>query len=121
MISIDTEQGHELQITTMDHHDKRAIARREISHTVRIATGISPPLECQMSDVSPIGARLLVHDSQTVPQQFVIILNPKLTRWCEVMWRSDKAVGVQFMRAPKTVAKKLKPATVPVADASSAA
>lgn len=102
----------------MDHHDKRSLARRGIARTVRVATGISPPLECGMTDVSTIGARLTVHDPQTVPQQFLIILNDNLTRWCEVKWRSDNAVGVQFTRAPRTVKKKPKPTTLHDLDAA---
>lgn len=99
----------------MDHHDKRAAARRELSHTVHIATGVSPPLECRMTDVSLIGARLSVHDSATVPQQFMIMINSNLNRWCDVMWRSGNAVGVQFAKPPKTISRKPKPAIlVPV-------
>jgi hypothetical protein len=103
-------------VDAMDHHDKRSLSRRDISRTVRVATGISQPLECDMTDVSAKGARLTVHDSQSVPQKFLIILNDNLSRWCEVMWRSDKAVGVQFTPPPQTVNKKPKPATPPGLD-----
>ena len=90
----------------MDNHDKRSVARRELSHIARVATGVGAPIECRMTDVSFTGARLLVRDASAVPQHFMIVLNDKLSRWCEVIWRDDKSVGLKFTVPPKTLNRK---------------
>ncbi|HEY4140019.1 MAG TPA: PilZ domain-containing protein [Pseudolabrys sp.] len=96
----------------MDHHDKRARARRAITSTAHIATGVSQPIACRLKDVSELGARLVVNDPHTTPQQFLLVLGPKISRWCEVMWRSDVEVGLKFTPAPRTVKLK-KAASMP--------
>ncbi len=97
----------------MDHHDKRVRARRSIAHTAHVATGVSQPIACRVIDVSELGARLVVGDPQTMPQQFLIVLGPKLSRWCDVMWRSETEVGVKFTPPPRTVKVKKAKSVLP--------
>ncbi len=87
----------------MDTPEKRQSARRTITHTVYLATGISPPLKCQMLDVSELGARLRVGDPRTAPQEFLIQLDKGLTRWCQVVWRSGIEIGIRFVDPPQSL------------------
>jgi len=91
---------------TMNDENKRQHVRRAITRTVHMATGLSPPLKCEMKDVSEFGARLVVSDPRASPQEFLLVLNPGLLRWCRVMWRSDSEIGIQFIRPPQSVTTK---------------
>jgi hypothetical protein len=60
-------------------------------------------LECKMLDVSKFGARIRVSDPRSTPQEFLILLDRGLTRWCQVMWRSDTEIGIKFVEPPKSL------------------
>ena len=90
----------------MDEPDKRETTRRPITRAVHVATGLSPPLQCEMHDVSEFGARLRVGDPQTAPQEFLIRLNKGLTRWCRVIWRSNTEIGIKFIEPPESLKRK---------------
>lgn len=51
-----------------------------------------------MIDVSATGAKLLSKVSSAVPQEFHLILSRdgRLRRQCQVVWRSETAIGVRF-------------------------
>ena len=87
----------------MEQNENRRSARRAIAHTVRIATGVSPPIKCSLLDISEHGARIQVGDPATAPQQFLMQLGNGLTRWCEVIWRSETAIGVKFIERPPNI------------------
>jgi hypothetical protein len=94
----------------MDKHEKRRNRRRPIKHIVHIATGVGPPLQCQMIDVSESGARLIVDDPKSAPETFLIMLNDNLLRWCQVMWRSNTQIGIKFVNPlQSSTTKKPKP------------
>jgi hypothetical protein len=88
---------------TSDTPEKRQTTRRPITHAVFMATGLGPPLKCQMLDVSELGARLRVGDPKAAPDMFLLILDRGLARWCQVAWRSDIEIGIQFVEPPETV------------------
>ena len=93
----------------MDTNDKRQKARQAITHIVYMATGLGPPLKCEMKDVSELGARIVVSDAKISPQEFLVLLKDGLVRWCQVMWRSEREMGIKFVRPPKSLrAKKAK-------------
>jgi hypothetical protein len=56
--------------------------------------------ECMTLNVSANGASLLLPPSVEVPDSFDLILAKigGVRRQCEVTWRSDKGVGVRFVR-----------------------
>jgi hypothetical protein len=83
--------------------EKRKSERRAITHTVRMATGLGPPLECRMKDVSEYGACIKVSDPQSSPQKFLVMLEKDLMRWCEVMWRSEDEIGIKFVPTPQSL------------------
>jgi hypothetical protein len=78
--------------------ENRQYPRQEIALKVSIETGNSVPIECRLSDLSQSGARLVVGDSGSVPEEFVLALSSDLRRWCRVVWRSGQNVGVHFDR-----------------------
>jgi hypothetical protein len=87
----------------MDDNDKRRDPRRPISRVAHIATGLGPPLECHMSDISGSGTRIEVDYPKSTPQEFLLLLNNDLLRWCRVVWRSDTEVGITFIDPPKSL------------------
>jgi hypothetical protein len=54
---------------------------------------------CQIIDISGTGARLKVSLPEALPDQFLLLLSHdgKLYRHCSVVWRRNKAIGVQFI------------------------
>ena len=57
-----------------------------------------PSLSCIAVDVCDTGARLIVHDSKDVPDQFTIVLSHSraAARKCRLIWRGRIDVGVAF-------------------------
>jgi len=90
----------------MSKQERRASPRREIEHTVFLTTGIGEPLKCHMKDVSETGARITVGDPKVAPQEFLILLNNDLARWCSVVWRSAHEIGIHFSLPPPSLKKK---------------
>jgi len=62
------------------------------------------PIPCQMADISDGGARLIVfQDTAPFPASITLILSstgngPR--RWCDVVWRAQREIGVKFARKP---------------------
>ena len=54
--------------------------------------------ECALSDVSDRGARINVHDSDIIPENFLLLLagNGAARRQCRVIWRKPQQLGVKF-------------------------
>ena len=63
--------------------------------------------KCLMVDVGAGGAQLRLQSDTELPDQFIMVLSRDgtLTRHCSVAWRSDNAIGVQFLQTKD----KLKP------------
>ena len=81
--------------------DRRKTPRQEMQWKALIvgADG-SIVAECVTMNVSANGARLLLPPSVEVPDSFDLVLAKigGVRRQCEVTWRSDKGVGVKFVR-----------------------
>lgn len=93
----------------METVEKRQKPRRPISRIAHIATGLGPPLQCQMSDVSEAGARIAVLYPKSAPQEFLLLLSTDLLRWCRVIWRSEQEIGVSFIDPPKSLTEPERP------------
>jgi hypothetical protein len=56
---------------------------------------------CQrtLADVSEGGGKLLLEDASNLPDSFVLVLSfgARTHRKCSVRWRTQTAVGVQFI------------------------
>jgi len=54
-------------------------------------------VNCTVHDISVGGACLHVLDAATVPQKFELVMDAgKVKRFCTVVWRTDKRLGVSF-------------------------
>jgi len=69
----------------MEANERRRAKRRPITHVAHLATGLGPPLECRMSDVSEAGAHIAVTYPESAPQEFLVLRNVDLLRWCRVI------------------------------------
>jgi hypothetical protein len=63
-----------------------------------------------MHDVSTGGARLEAKHGWSVPDVFLCMPGPKLSRRCQVVWRADREVGVRFVQIPPSFAAGERPA-----------
>jgi hypothetical protein len=56
-----------------------------------------PLVPCVLWDISVRGARITAPWPDNLPQQFAVLLdNKKVRRFCRVIWRRDRFVGVSF-------------------------
>jgi hypothetical protein len=64
----------------------------------RLALDSGELCDCALSDVSDRGARINVHDAETIPDNFLLLLagNGAARRKCRVIWRKPQQVGVKF-------------------------
>jgi PilZ domain-containing protein len=76
----------------------------DLDHHVLLAS-------CQVLDISDGGARLKLSCPGDVPDSFVLFLHGKNFRRCDVRWRSDAEVGVQFQRDDDVLSREDGPAT----------
>ena len=76
--------------------ERRHTNRRDIELDVHIQI----EAECALTDVSETGARLTVRHPNHLPDEFQIVFNKQLRRWCRVKWRSEAQVGVEFIAEP---------------------
>jgi hypothetical protein len=54
--------------------------------------------DCALSDISPFGARIIISDAKTLPDNFLLLLtaNGSARRRCRVIWRTAGELGVKF-------------------------
>jgi hypothetical protein len=83
--------------------NSRRFERKPLEKPVEVATGLGPNLTCMMKDISQTGARLSAAYGWAAPDVFLLILGPELQRWCQVVWRKDHEIGVQFVSPPHSV------------------
>lgn len=82
--------------------DLRRKPRRPISYKAEILVEPGGPSRaCTISDISPIGARLLLEEDGEVPGNFTLLLtaNKGVRRACRLVWREGKSMGVAFLDA----------------------
>ena len=60
-------------------------------------------VQCIMTDVSASGAKLVIEAGIKVPDCFVLTLsrNAGVRRYCEVVWRAAKSIGICFVAPPR--------------------
>jgi hypothetical protein len=78
--------------------DKRKARRHRMRVDARLALDSGELCDCALSDVSDRGARINVHDAETIPDNFLLLLagNGAARRKCRVIWRKPQQVGVKF-------------------------
>jgi hypothetical protein len=78
--------------------ENRTYPRKGIGRPVYI---IKAPIRCEMSDISRSGARLSVDDAAAVPDQFMLYMSEKISRWCRIVWRDQNQIGIQYIASPE--------------------
>ena len=92
--------------------EKRKNLRRTISYPALIDIGDGlPPRECTFCDASQEGAQLTVADPASLPDQFVLALSADgaARRRCQVIWRREKQIGVEFLKETRKPARQPMP------------
>src|SRR5215212_4780845 len=84
-----------------DWVQRRKSARRRVNLKAAIFSedGAALICPCTLADVSQGGTKLMVERPSTVPETFVLMLSSgaRLHRKCKIQWRSETAIGVQFI------------------------
>jgi hypothetical protein len=57
---------------------------------------------CSMADVSVGGAKLILLRDADLPAEFVLQLAGHVQRHCTLVWRNERAVGVQFKKGGRS-------------------
>ena len=78
--------------------NKRQDTRQRLSYLTAVVTANGTRHECRFADISASGARLEVKNPSQLPDEFILMLSErgKVMRRCEVVWRSEKYLGVRF-------------------------
>lgn len=89
---------------------KRRLSRRRVLMTGIIAfRNHQSTVPCQVRDLTDAGAHLRCDTVVHVPHQFDLIIEMDgLEAACEVAWRKDKDIGVQFLQPPARTATRRK-------------
>lgn len=78
--------------------NKRQDTRQRLNYMTTVVTANGTRHECRFTDISASGARLEVKNPSQLPDEFILMLSErgKVMRRCEVIWRSEKYLGVRF-------------------------
>jgi len=78
--------------------DKRKARRHRMRHDAWLMLENSTRCDCALSDISDIGARISLPDSDVIPDNFILFLaaNGAARRRCRVIWRKPRELGVKF-------------------------
>lgn len=79
-------------------HEKRRSPRlrARLAASIRIDDA-GPGVPCVAWDMSETGAKLAVGRPLLLPDRFTLIFSAAAHRRCEIVWRSEKFVGVKFI------------------------
>lgn len=78
--------------------DKRKARRHRMRHEAWLMLDGGERRGCALSDISHIGARINIPDSDVIPDNFLLLLaaNGMARRRCRVIWRKPRELGVKF-------------------------
>jgi hypothetical protein len=74
--------------------------RKHQRQTLDVFAYIETPTRCSLADPSETGAKLIVKDPASLPDEFLLRLRPDLRKWCRVIWRGAEQVGIEFISTP---------------------
>ena len=89
----------------MQPAEKRKNLRRTVTYPAFLDLGDgSPARECTLCDASQEGAQLAIADPDSLPDEFILALSADgaARRRCRVMWRTEKQIGVEFLKDRRT-------------------
>lgn len=57
-----------------------------------------PPIECLVTDLSMLGARIALQSDQNLPDHFILLLSANGTAWqnCRLVWKNGLKAGIEF-------------------------
>ena len=86
--------------TAVITYERRKHPRRKLRRAVQVLTVIEarPPLDCMLIDISQSGARLDVPSAAELPSEFLLVLSEDVQRWCRVVRRTERDIGVKFIQ-----------------------
>jgi hypothetical protein len=106
--------------------EKRKKLRRTVTYPAFLDLGDgSPARVCTLCDASQEGAQLAVADPAGLPDEFILALSADgaARRHCRVVWRTERQVGVEFLKdrkaSPTARVPEARP-SVPVASQGAA-
>jgi hypothetical protein len=79
--------------------DLRKKPRRHFHYNASILTGPKDaPVQCEILDISSIGARIQLEKDCELPERFMLLLTATgdAHRRCRVVWREELTVGIEF-------------------------
>jgi hypothetical protein len=82
--------------------EKRRHPRQATDHTAHVK------FPTRLLKVSQSGARISVDRQTKLPDEFVLMINADLARWCRVKWRVGEQVGVEFFGPGGPLPKALR-------------
>ncbi len=85
------------------NRDKRKLPRRHFRYPAQVDMGDGVAMRpCTLSDVSQGGARMTIDAPDALPNEFALLLSSDggARRWCQVAWRTETEIGVQFLPGP---------------------
>jgi hypothetical protein len=74
--------------------------RKHMRRPLDIRAYVETLTEVSVADVSETGAKLVVKDPASLPDEFLIRLRADLKKWCRVRWRGADEVGIEFIAPP---------------------
>ncbi|HEX5211736.1 MAG TPA: PilZ domain-containing protein [Pseudolabrys sp.] len=80
--------------------NKRRAKRQRIRYPAWVMPTPDQRIDCFVTDVSEVGARIQVDDAESVPDCFGLLLsnNGAPRRFCRAIWRKPHEIGVKFAR-----------------------
>jgi len=78
--------------------DKRKARRHRMRFDAWLVLEDGERCDCALFDISHIGARINVPDSEAIPDNFILLFasNGTTRRHCRVIWRKPRELGVKF-------------------------
>lgn len=79
---------------------RRKSGRRDFHYSAILVGPDNRQWSASIIDISETGAQLQLQDTQSVPDEFLLMIGGKsdVRRECHIRWRSETRIGVQFMR-----------------------
>lgn len=81
--------------------EKRDSQRRSIELNVRVELQNGQRISCSLADISRSGARIVVEDPDSLPDEFVLVVKDDLRRKCKVVARTGNNLGLVFVGRPE--------------------
>ncbi|MFN7054008.1 PilZ domain-containing protein [Hyphomonas sp.] len=77
-------------------YNRRGV-RIRVEGKAYIRVGLFGRMECELRDISPGGARIVLPEGAAVPEEFVMMLPQfRRPRVCMKRWESGREMGVEF-------------------------